>query len=171
LYEEHDTYDEVAKAISDALDNYQQKNPETMKDAVTNFMKKWLTRGLEALDKKEDDGTPKKEYILTKKIEAFGNSSEDIPSSKADVTVHFIFSVLNSLMNVKGCILNKSNSFLIAYYSILELQFGENTGLKDYNDYEQYHYDWVYSLKGDGFNMEATHINVKMNSSSNVSSE
>jgi hypothetical protein len=43
--------------------------------------------------------------------------------------------------------------------------------MKDYNDYEQYHFDWVYKLEGEGFKMEAIKIAVRMNSSSNFSSE
>lgn len=54
---------------------------------------------------------------------------------------------------------------------MMKHQFGDHTGLKDYKDYEQYHFEWVKSLEGTGFQIEAVKIAVKMNSSSNFSSE
>ena len=38
---------------------------------------------------------------------------------------------------------------------MVDLQFIEQTGMKDYNDYEQYHFDWVYKLECEGFKFEA----------------
>ena len=60
--------------------------------------------------------------------------------------IYFSFFLVQGLMKADKCVLNKSNVYMDLYKDILLLTFklDENANLSGFEDFEEYHYDWLF---------------------------
>jgi len=60
--------------------------------------------------------------------------------------IYFSLFMIQALMKAQKCVLNKSNTYMELYKEVLSLTFNldENANLSGFEDFEEYHYDWLF---------------------------
>jgi len=153
-FTKYKSHQEAAQAIADSLNTFEKNYYSAIKTSFSNFLKRELQKGLKIRKDLLESGAKEvpeaDQNVLTKCIFFFDDISElnaDLPNpASSDYMIYFSLFMVEALMKANKCVLNKSNAFMELYKEVVKLTFNldENANLSGFEDYEEYHYDWLF---------------------------